>query len=69
MDKKLKERLDEIEKKLDEILDRLPPKTYAATYPYSRTDWDEWDYVATPVVYPPVGGTAVETDYGNEPDP
>lgn len=69
MHKEIIERLDEIEEKLDEILDRLPPKTYTATYP-SQTAWGEWDYITgTPVVYPPEGGTTVEIEHGNEPDP
>ena len=42
------ERLDKIEKKLDEILLRLPLPIYTATY----SPEDGWDYLGMPPPYP-----------------
>lgn len=72
MDKKMYEgiieRLDEIEKKLDEILLRLPCY-YTATIVYPPTD-DTFTYTWKPnadeLVYDTPHGTAI--DYGNESD-
>lgn len=66
MHKEIIERLDEIEKKLDEILLRLPYYyTYTATYPppgdtSGTSGTYEWHYT-----WP----NAEPIDYGNEPDP
>ena len=49
MDEEIVERLDAIEKKLDEILLRLPLPTYTTTYPSTL-----------PIYTPEKGSTAVE---------
>ena len=63
MYKEIIKRLDEIEKKLDEILLRLP--YYYTAAELGTADSGEWDYTAPP----PYPGDSTAKEYGDEPDP